>query len=32
VEIWSEELWQVYKAQTEKDSNIIAEQLGSLGV
>ncbi len=32
VEIWSEELWNVYKAQTEKDSNIIAEQLGSLGV
>lgn len=32
VEIWSEELWQTYKAQTEKDSNKIAEQLGSLGV
>ncbi len=32
VEIWSEELWNIYKAQTEKDSNIIAEQLGSLGV
>ena len=32
VEIWSEELWQAYKAQTERDSNSIAEQLGSLGV
>lgn len=32
VEIWSEELWATYKAQTEKDSNKIAEQLGSLGV
>ena len=32
VEIWSEELWNTYKAQTEKDSNVIAEQLGSLGV
>jgi MraZ protein len=32
IEIWSEELWQTYKEQTEKDSNEIAEQLGSLGV
>ena len=32
VEIWSEELWTIYKKQTEKDSNQIAEQLGSLGV
>ncbi len=32
VEIWSEELWNIYKEQTEKDSNKIAEQLGSLGV
>ncbi len=32
IEIWSEELWQTYKKQTEKDSNEIAEQLGSLGV
>ena len=32
IEIWSEELWTVYKAQTEKESNAIAEQLGSLGV
>lgn len=32
VEIWSEELWTAYKKQTEKDSNEIAEQLGSLGV
>jgi MraZ protein len=32
IEIWSEELWTAYKAQTEKESNNIAEQLGSLGV
>jgi MraZ protein len=32
IEIWSEELWQSYKAQTEAASNAIAEQLGSLGV
>ena len=32
IEVWSEELWQKYKQQTEKDSNEIAEQLGSLGV
>jgi MraZ protein len=32
VEIWSEELWNTYKEQTEKESNNIAEQLGSLGV
>jgi MraZ protein len=32
VEIWSEELWQRYKSATEKESNAIAEQLGSLGV
>ena len=32
VEIWSEELWQAYKLQTEAASNAIAEQLGSLGV
>jgi MraZ protein len=32
VEVWSEELWEKYKAQTEKQSNSIAEQLGSLGV
>lgn len=32
IEIWSEELWEKYKAQTEKESNNIAEQLGSLGV
>jgi MraZ protein len=32
IEIWSDDLWAVYKAQTEKDSNDIAEQLGSLGV
>lgn len=32
LEIWSEELWQKYKKETEKDSNQIAEQLGELGV
>jgi MraZ protein len=32
IEIWSEELWVTYKAQTEKESNNIAEQLGNLGV
>jgi len=32
IEIWSEELWTVYKQQTESQSNAIAEQLGSLGV
>jgi MraZ protein len=32
IEIWSEELWSAYKAQTEAASNQIAEQLGSLGV
>jgi MraZ protein len=32
VEIWSDELWEKYKKQTEKQSNEIAEQLGSLGV
>ncbi len=32
IEIWSEELWATYKQQTEKESNNIAEQLGSLGV
>ena len=32
IEIWSEELWNAYKTQTEQQSNAIAEQLGSLGV
>ena len=32
IEVWSEELWTAYKAQTEKDSNKIAEQLGNIGV
>jgi MraZ protein len=32
IEVWSEELWGAYKQQTEKESNNIAEQLGSLGV
>lgn len=32
IEIWSSEAWDKYKAQTEKESNAIAEQLGNLGV
>jgi MraZ protein len=32
VEIWSEDRWKAYKAETEKESTVIAEQLGSLGV
>ncbi len=32
IEIWSEELWNIYKEQTEKESTNIAEQLGTLGV
>ncbi len=32
IEIWSEDLWTTYKTATEKESNAIAEQLGSLGV
>lgn len=32
IELWSEELWSTYKAQTEAASNSIAEQLGSIGV
>lgn len=32
IEIWSEDSWQSYKKQTEKNSNAIAEQLGNLGV
>jgi MraZ protein len=32
IEIWSEELWEKYKRETEKNSNSIAEQLGDLGV
>ena len=32
IEIWSADLWEKYKTQTEKQSNAIAEQLGLLGV
>jgi MraZ protein len=32
IEVWSDELWSTYKQQTEKESNNIAEQLGTLGV
>lgn len=30
VEIWDEELWRAYAAATERESNAIAERLGSL--
>jgi len=32
IEIWNEEEWQQYKANTEKESSNIAEALGQLGV
>lgn len=32
IELWSEERWTAYKAETEKESTAIAEQLGDLGV
>ena len=32
IEIWSEEVWKVYKANTEKKSDEIAEKLGELGI
>ena len=32
MEIWGEELWKKYKANTEKDSTKIAEQLDEIGV
>lgn len=32
LEIWDEEAWKAYKAETENDSNEIAEALGELGV
>ena len=32
LEIWDSELWQQYKAATEKESNHIAETLASMGV
>lgn len=32
VEIWGQTQWTGYKAETEKDSNEIAEHLGSLGI
>ena len=31
-EIWDRKVWSTYKAQTEKDSNEIAERMGTLGV
>ena len=32
IELWSEELWNKYKTQTEKQSNQIEEQLDDLEV
>lgn len=32
LEIWDQKAWEKYKAKTEKDSNMIAETLGELGV
>lgn len=32
IEIWSEDRWKAYKAETEKESTAIAEALGNLGV
>ncbi len=32
LEIWYEKKWQVYKAKAEKNTDVIAEQLGKLGV
>lgn len=32
LEIWDEDKWEQYKADTEKNSNDIAEQLGEIGV
>lgn len=32
LEIWDEQSWNKYKAQSEKNSNAIAEELGNLGI
>lgn len=32
IEIWAQEKWQIYKSNTERASENIAEQLGDLGV
>jgi MraZ protein len=32
LEIWDESAWNAYKAQTEKDSTVIAERMSDLGV
>ncbi len=32
LEIWNEESWNKYKAEAEKNSNSIAEELGNLGI
>jgi MraZ protein len=32
LEIWDESAWNIYKAEAEKNSNAIAEELGDLGI
>lgn len=32
LEIWDEKAWNIYKAEAEKNSNAIAEELGDLGI
>jgi MraZ protein len=32
LEIWNEQSWNEYKAESEKNSNAIAEELGNLGI
>jgi DNA-binding transcriptional regulator/RsmH inhibitor MraZ len=32
LEIWDESLWNKYKTENEKNSNMIAEKLGDLGI
>lgn len=32
LEIWDEAAWQQYKGEAEKNSNVIAEELGDLGI
>lgn len=32
VEIWDEDAWQVYRTQTESESEAIAESMGALGI
>ena len=32
LEIWNEERWNIYKAEVEKNTDMIAEKLGELGL